>query len=262
LKDLHIAMILPADTLMVIAAPFIGSFVATLAYRLPVDAPVALARSACPSCGETLSPLSLVPVISWMALRGRCRRCRDRISPSYPLVEMAALLLAVWTVWTMTMATGWLLAASCALGWTLLALSLLDARHFILPDVMTLPLGAAGLIVTFAIDPSQFADHLAAAVSSFALLALVNHLYRRVRGEDGLGLGDAKLLAAGGAWVGFDGLAGILLIASFTALAWALFRGVRWQQMSARTRVAFGPFLALGIWIIWLYGPLEFGSAI
>ena len=255
-------MILPADMLVVIAAPFIGSFLTTLAHRLPAGAPIALARSACPACGATLSPLSLVPVISWMAQLGRCRHCHGRISAAYPLVEIAALALAVWAIGAMPFASGWVLAASCVLGWTLLALSLIDARHFILPDVLTLPLGAAGLMVTLAIDRSQFAGHLVAAVAGFAVLALVNSLYRRVRGHDGLGLGDAKLLAAGGAWVGPGGLTGVVLIASFTALAWALVQSGLRRQFSARMRIAFGPFLALGIWIIWLYGPLEFGWTI
>lgn len=254
-------MILPADMLVVIAAPFMGSFLTTVAHRLPVGAPIALARSACPSCGETLSPLSLVPVISWLAQRGRCRHCQGRISPSYPLVELAALAIALWAIGAMTIASGWVLAASCMLGWTLLALSLIDARHFILPDRLTLPLGAAGLMVTIMVDQSQFADHLAAALIGFAVLALVDSLYRRLRGRDGLGLGDAKLLAAGGAWVGLGGLTGIILIASFSGLAWALVQGGLRRQFSSRMRIAFGPFLALGIWIIWLHGPLEFGWA-
>jgi leader peptidase (prepilin peptidase)/N-methyltransferase len=154
--------------------------------------------------------------------------------------------------------SGWLLAASCALGWTLLVLTLIDTRHFILPDVLTLPLWAAGLVVTFVIDQSQLMNHLIASLAGFSALALVNSLYRRLRGRDGLGLGDAKLLGAGGAWVGIVGIPGILLIASFTGLIWALVQGGFRQQLSAQTRIAFGPFLSLGIWIIWLYGPLEF----
>lgn len=252
-------MMLPADMFVVIAAPFIGSFLTTLVHRLPAGVPIALARSACPACGETLSPLSLVPVISWIAQLGRCCHCHGRISASYPLVEMTALAIAVWTIWVMSSASGWLLAASCVLGWTLLALSLIDARHFVLPDVLTLPLVVAGLIVTLAIDKSQFAAHLAATAAGFTVLWLVNSLYRRIRGRDGLGLGDAKMLAAGGAWVGLGGLTGVMLIASFTALAWAMVQGGRRRRLSPRTRIAFGPFLALGIWIIWLYGPLEFG---
>jgi leader peptidase (prepilin peptidase)/N-methyltransferase len=125
--------------------------------------------------------------------------------------------------------------------------------------VLTLPLGVAGLMVTFAIDQNQVAAHLLAALIGFAMLALINVLYRRVRGRDGLGLGDAKLLAAGGAWVGLGGLTGIILIASFTALAWSLVQGGLQRRFSSQMRIAFGPFLALGIWIIWLYGPMEFG---
>jgi leader peptidase (prepilin peptidase)/N-methyltransferase len=252
-------MVLSIDMFMVIAAPFVGSFLATLVFRLPAGAPIAFARSACPACGKMLSAISLVPIVSWLAQKGRCAHCQERISPTYPLVEVTALFIAIWAIWATTMAEGWLLAASCLLGWTLLTLSVIDSRHLILPDVLTLPLGVLGLIVTFAIDQGQFILHLAAALVGFATLAIVNELYRRVRGRDGLGLGDAKLLAAGGAWIGLNGLAGIVLIASFTALVCALSQTVFRQGITSQTRIAFGPFLSFGIWIIWLYGPLEFG---
>ena len=113
--------------------------------------------------------------------------------------------------------------------------------------------------MTLASNQGQFANHLAASVAGFAILAAVNCLYRRIRGQDGLGLGDAKQLAAGGAWVGLSGLSGIVMIASFTGLAWALVQTCRTRQILAQTRVAFGPFLAFGIWIIWLFRPLAFG---
>lgn len=247
-------MTLPADMFVVMAAPFIGSFVTSLAHRLPVGAPIAVARSACPQCGEVLSPWSLVPIVSWIAQRGRCRHCGGSISLSYPLIEIAALALAIWSL---SMVSGWVFAVSCILGWALLALALIDARHFILPDILTLPLIAAGLAVTFFIDPAQTLPHFLAAVIAGASLTLLATLYRTFRGREGLGLGDAKLFAAGGAWVGLAGLPGIILIACFTALAWALVQCGIQRNLSADMRIAFGPFLALGIWLVWLYGPVE-----
>ena len=245
--------------LMIIAAPFIGSFLATLAFRLPAGAPVAMGRSACLTCSRTLSPLSLIPLFSWFAQRGRCRHCHGRISATYPLIELSALLVAIWSVWAMASAPGWLQAATCLLGWSLLALSVIDFRHFVLPDVLTLPLAAVGLLVAFLLDQSQFQMHVAASLAGFGLMALINCVYRHLNGHDGLGLGDAKLLGAGGAWVGVSGLAGIVFIASIAALAWVLVRCADGRQFSARSRIAFGPFLSLGIWIVWLYGPVEFG---
>lgn len=242
------------DVFLVLTAPFIGSFVTTLAHRLPAGVPIVIARSACPACGTTLSPMSLVPVVSWIVQQGRCRHCQTAISPAYPLVEITALLVALWA---MTVVSGWLFIASCILGWALLALALIDARNFILPDVLTLPLLAGGLVTTFAIDQGRLLDHLLAAVIAFGALSAIGVIYRMVRGRDGLGLGDAKLLAAGGAWVGLAGLPGIVLIACFSALTWALVQSVIQQKLSSDLRIAFGPFLALGIWAVWLYGPLE-----
>lgn len=247
-------VIMPADMFVIIAAPFIGSFVTMLAHRVPAGAPVAVARSACPKCGTVLSPWSLVPILSWVAQRGRCRHCHDTISPSYPLVEIAALALALWSF---SVVSGWVFAASCVLGWGLLALALIDARHFILPDILTLPLIIAGLAVVFFIDPEKLLPHVLAAVIAGASLALISTLYRALRGREGLGLGDAKLFAAGGAWVGLDGLPGIILIACFAALAWALVQCGLQRRLRGDMRIAFGPFLALGIWLVWLYGPLE-----
>ena len=252
-------MILPTDTLMIIAAPFIGSFLATLACRMPVGAPIILGRSACLTCKSSLTPLSMIPLISWLVQRGRCSHCHGRISATYPLTELSAVLMAIWAVWALASAPTWLQAATCLLGWSLLALSVIDLRHFILPDALTLPLAAAGLLVTFLLDPSQLQLHLAASLAGFGVMALLNCVYRKISGHDGLGLGDAKLLGAGGAWVGFSGLAGIVFIASIAALAWVLVQGAKGRRFSAQAPIAFGPFLSLGIWIVWLYGPLNFG---
>ncbi len=117
---------------------------------------------------------------------------------------------------------GWLLWPSCAFGWTLLALGLIDLRHLVLPDVLTLPLAAAGLVVAWFAAPDAVLDDAAGAVGGFAVFTLVAWGYRRWRGRDGLGAGDAKLLAALGAWVGRPGLPSVVLLASLAALAMAL----------------------------------------
>lgn len=186
-------------------------------------------------------------------LRGRCRHCGKRISPLYPVLELAAGVVVVWAAFLLE---GWLFWATCGLGWTLLALAAIDLRSFILPDRLTLPLIAAGFAVAYAIDPAQLPDHLIGAATGFGLLYLIGWLYRRIRGRAGLGLGDAKLLAAAGAWLGWAALPSVLLIAAVTALL-----GVAVWRLSGRTLVAadpvpFGAFLAFGFWIVWLYGPL------
>ncbi len=130
--------------LPVLVAPFVGSFLGLLIERLPAGGKVVFARSACPACDHPLGPLDLVPLFSWLASRGRCRYCGAAIAAIHPAIELAALGLAVWAAMVVS---GWLLWASCALGWALLALSVIDWRHHTLPDPLTLPLLVGGLAV-------------------------------------------------------------------------------------------------------------------
>jgi len=233
----------------------IGSFVATLALRLPVGESIG-GRSRCPHCHHVLGVRDLVPLTSWVALGGRCRYCGEAIGVYYPAVELAALAIALWAFAT---DSGWLVWASCGFGWTLLALALIDRRHFILPDVLTLPLVPAGLAVAWFAVPEAAAlvDNLAGAVGGYLVFFLVAWAYRRWRGRDGLGAGDAKLLAGLGAWVGASGLPSVVLLAAGLALAAALVGGLRGgRRLSRLDRVPFGPFLAAAGWLVWLYGPL------
>jgi leader peptidase (prepilin peptidase)/N-methyltransferase len=155
--------------------------------------------------------------------------------------------------------------AVCCLGWALLALALIDARHFLLPDRLTLGLLAAGLLVALAGGrawPVRPLDGVLGAATGYLVLRLVGSAYRRSRGREGLGLGDAKLLAAAGAWTGWIGLPSVVLIAALAALAWvgadAL---IRRRRPQLGQRIAFGVFLALGTWLVVLYGPLDFRLA-
>ena len=146
---------------------------------------------------------------------------------------------------------------SIVLAAALAALVVIDRDQFRLPDVITLPLIAAGVLLAPPHDLLDALERLAAAMIGFALLFGVAEGYRRWRGHAGLGLGDAKLFAAAGAWLTIAGLAPVLLIASLTALAVTL--AVAYRQgtdLSRTTRIAFGPYLALGFWIVWLFGPL------
>jgi leader peptidase (prepilin peptidase) / N-methyltransferase len=238
--------------LLAAVAVSIGSFVSTLALRLPAGQALD-GRSRCPHCRHALAPLDLVPLASWAALRGRCRYCRGEIAVYYPAVELAALGVALWA-WTAT--SGWLLWATAALGWTLLALTLIDWRHFILPDVLTLPLAPAGIAVNCVSASHSLLDAVLGAIVGYLAFTLIAWAYRRWRGREGMGAGDAKLLAGVGAWVGASGLPSVILLASLLALVGALlahgFRG----RPSLIDRVPFGPFLAAGAWVVWLYGPL------
>jgi leader peptidase (prepilin peptidase)/N-methyltransferase len=112
------------------------------------------------------------------------------------------------------------------------------------------------LAVSYAIDPTLLLPHLIGAAAGFVAFAAVAEIYRRLRGRDGLGLGDAKLLAAAGAWLGWQALAGLVLIAAVIGLAAVLVRSLAGRPMEPTSRIAFGPALAAAFWIVWLYGPL------
>jgi leader peptidase (prepilin peptidase)/N-methyltransferase len=243
----------PVTLSLLLLAPWIGSFLGTLVLRLPAGQPVVVARSACPRCGHRLGAAEMLPLVGWAWLRGRCRHCRTAIPAFYPLMELAALGVAAWAA---TEAEGPALIASCLLGWVLLTLAVTDRRAFLLPDALTLPLLAAGLGATAWFDPQALPAHAAAAAGAWLAFALIARLYRRLRGRDGLGGGDAKLLAAGAAWIGWAGLPGAVLAASLLGLAEIL--TARLRHGSAWTPaqpVAFGTWLALGLWLVWLYGP-------
>jgi leader peptidase (prepilin peptidase)/N-methyltransferase len=234
-------------------APFVGSFLGVLITRLPAAEPVVSGRSRCPVCATRLAPLDLVPLASWAWQRGRCRHCRAPLGLFYPAIELAAVAVALWA--SVVVPAGWLWP-TCGLGWLLLTLAWIDARHLLLPDVLTLPLIPAGLLVAGWLAPAHLDRHLIGAVAGFVLLWALRWIYRRVRHREGLGLGDAKLLAAAGAWVGWPGLPGVLLIAAVAALAVTLAGGLVAGGLDRHRPIPFGPFLSFGLWLSWLYGPL------
>ncbi len=241
---------------LVLAAPCVGSFLGVVAVRLPTGAPILRGRSACPHCGQVLGPRDLVPLLGWLVNRGRCRHCGQALSWAYLAIELAALGVALWSL---AVLPGWLAWAGCALGWTLLTLAVIDARHLLLPDALTLPLVPAGLLVAWAVEPAKLADHAIGALVGFAVVAVIGLVYRRLRGREGIGLGDAKLFAAAGAWVSWAALPGLLLLAAGAGLAGHL-AAARLTGKGLKDReLPFGPYVAGAFWLVWLYGPLSLG---
>jgi leader peptidase (prepilin peptidase)/N-methyltransferase len=239
--------------LAAILAPFVGSFVGVVVERLPAGRPVVFGRSACDHCGGVLGARDLVPLVSWLARRGWCRCGQARLTWFHPGIELAALAVALSAA---TVLSGWLLWASLGLGWSLLALAVIDGREQVLPDVLVLPLIPSGLLVAWAIDPGLLGHHALGALAGFVAFAAIARIYRQARGRDGLGLGDAKLLAAAGAWLGWPALPGVVLIAAVSALAFALAASLCGGKLAWTSRVAFGPHLALAFWLVWLVGPV------
>ncbi|MBV9252385.1 MAG: prepilin peptidase, partial [Acetobacteraceae bacterium] len=239
---------LPPWLPVVIAAPFIGSFIGVLADRLPEHRPVVFARSSCDHCGAQLQAWELVPLVSYAMQRRRCRHCGERIRVFHPAIEIGAVIIAFWAA----LADADTLWVSCALGWSLLALSLIDIRCMRLPDLLTLTLVLAGLGVTWSSNPESLTDHAAAAAFGYLLLRSIAWIYRRLRGREGLGEGDAKLLAAAGAWLGLAAMPWVILLAATAGLFTALCLHLWGWRMRRDTAIPFGPFLALAMWLLWL----------
>jgi leader peptidase (prepilin peptidase)/N-methyltransferase len=242
-----------ADWGLIAAAPVIGSFLGVVIRRLPAGRPVLWGRSRCEQCAAALDARDLLPFVSWLATGGACRHCRASIGGFYPAVEAAALAVAVVSV----VADGGSAARLDALlGWWLLALGWIDLRDGILPDVLTLPLAAAGLAAAWWLAPTELIDRCLGVAGGYVLLWMVAFAYRRWRDREGLGLGDAKLLAAVGAWVGASGLPTVLAGGAIAALAAALVLRVAGRAIDRHTAMPFGPALAAAAWLTWLYGPL------
>lgn len=216
-------------------------------------------RSACPSCKAPITALQNVPVVSWLALRGRCAGCGTAISARYPLVELLTGLASAAVAWKF--GYGWPMLAALVLTWFLIALTFIDLDTQLLPDNLTLPLLWIGLALSLAapaipsapvpVDPRS---SIIGAVAGYLSLWSVYHLFRLVTGKEGMGYGDFKLLAALGAWLGWKMLLPIVLM---SALVGAVVGGVMMARFG-RDRsqpMAFGPYLAAAGWLMLMFGP-------
>jgi len=243
-----------AEWSLVVASPVIGSFLGVLIRRLPEGLPFARGRSRCEACRTALRARDLVPILSWLAAGGRCRYCGQPTGWFYPGVELAALGIAFAAVLIDGGQRAWL---DCLLGWWLLTLGWTDLRSWLLPDVLTLPLIIAGLAAAFVFDPDQLTQRALGAALGYLSLAAMAALYRALRGREGLGGGDAKLLAASGAWLGAAALPQVVLFAALLALAIAAFLRLTGKRLGRHSAMPFGPFLALATWGLWLAGSID-----
>ncbi|HDR8990169.1 prepilin peptidase [Burkholderia vietnamiensis] len=200
-------------------------------------------RSACPHCGHVLRAWENVPLLSYVMLRGRCRQCGHAIGIRYPLVELAGALLAAGSLAAFG-PTGAAIAAFglCA---ALLAMSAIDIRTGYLPDSMTLPLLWAGLALNLAGMFTSLQSAVIGAMSGYLFLWSIYWLFRWLRGIEGIGFGDLKLLAALGAWMGWAALPQVVLFAAVTGAIVGLV--ATWHgRMRFEEPIPFGPFLAAG----------------
>lgn len=250
---------------------FIGSFLNVVIHRLPImmerqwaqevaafreeslpEQPrfnLMVPRSRCPHCGHQISALENIPVISWLALRGKCRACKAPISIRYPLVELATAGLSL-LIFLSFGATAHMLATLVLL-WALIALTMIDFDTQLLPDDITLPLLWAGLLFNIVNGFTPLSDAVLGAAIGYLALWSVFWLFKLATGREGMGYGDFKLMAALGAWLGWQALPLILLLSSLVGSVVGIGYYIVRKESAP---FAFGPYIAIAGIIALLWG--------
>lgn len=261
----------------------VGSLVNVVAYRIPIMMEIAWRRqckesrehpfsppphaggstfnlwwppSACPKCGARIAARHNIPVLGFLWLKGRCAHCGDAVSLRYPCVEIFATVAGLAVAWVF--GPSWQTVAALAFTWTLVALAVIDIEHKLLPDSLTLPLMWAGLLLALvAVDGAplftSLSDSVIGAAAGYLSLWIVYHLFKLVTGKEGMGYGDFRLLAALGAWLGWQLLPLVILLsaAAGSVVGVLLIASGRRDRGDA---LPFGPYLAAAGWIALLWG--------
>ena len=251
----------------------VGSFLNVVVHRLPImmqrdwraqareflELPaepastfnLVLPHSHCPHCDHEIRPWENIPLVSWLALHGKCSSCHAPISKRYPLVELLCGLLSGYVAWHFGFS--WQAGAMLLLTWGLLAMSMIDVDHKLLPDSIVLPLLWVGLIVNDFGLFASLSDALWGAVAGYFALWSVYWLFTLVTGKEGMGYGDFKLLAMLGAWGGWQVLPLTILLSSVVGAVLGTIL-LRVQKADSGTAIPFGPYLAIAGWIALLWG--------
>ena len=257
---------------------FVGSFLNVVIARLPVmlerrwaaecaelrgeeiaeGAPfnLMLPRSRCPQCGAAIRPWHNIPLLGWLSLRGRCADCQAPISARYPLVELITGMLFAVLAWRF--GPSLMLAGSLLLVGALIALTFIDADTQLLPDDITLPLMWAGLLFHLLTDTLPLSDVVVGAMAGYLSLWSVYWAFKLVTGKEGMGYGDFKLLAALGAWLGWQMLPLIILLSSLVGALWGIAM-LAAARMGRGQPLPFGPYLAAAGLIPLIWGPAIVG---
>jgi leader peptidase (prepilin peptidase) / N-methyltransferase len=276
--------LLSASTPLLIGVVFvfglmIGSFLNVVIHRVPVmlerawrrealaldgktppEAPpynLIRPRSACPGCSAPITALQNIPLLSWLMLKGRCASCRKTISARYPLVEFFTALLSAVVAWQF--GPTWTTAAALVLTWSLIALAFIDIDTQLLPDNMTLPLLWLGLLVALALPaegarlPVDLRSSVIGAIAGYLSLWSVYQMFKLTTGKEGMGYGDFKLLAALGAWLGWQMLLPIIICAAGVGALVGI-ASIVLGQRARGVPMAFGPYLAASGWLMLVFG--------
>lgn len=256
----------------------VGSFLNVLIHRLPImlerswqqeyqdyftddgnNSPITskepynlfLPRSACPHCGHQITAAENIPLLSWLFLKGRCSSCRKPISARYPLVELVCALASIAVTWYYP--PGWALAGALLLTWILLALTFIDLDKMLLPDQLTLPLLWLGLLLNLSQQFVPLDDAVIGAIAGYMVLWSLYWAFKLLTGKEGMGYGDFKLLAALGAWLGWQSLPLILILSSCVGAILGIALIIMQRQQQSKP-MPFGPYLAIAGWIALLWG--------
>ena len=258
----------------------VGSFLNVVIYRLPLmmetrwrrdccellelepekqEAPLNLAtpNSHCPQCKAPIKPWQNVPVLSYLLLGGKCRNCEVPISPRYPVVEVVTGLMTLTLAFFFDLSPALLGAA--LLTWSLIALTMIDIDHQLLPDDITLPLMWLGLVFNLDATYISLTDAVIGAIAGYLILWIIYHGFKLITGKEGMGYGDFKLLAALGAWLGWQMLPEIILLSSLVGAI----SGIALMVIKRRGKeipIPFGPYLAIAGWLALLWGDGTYGS--
>lgn len=257
----------------------VGSFLNVVIHRLPLmmerdwqaqcqdylgeaprqQSPLTLAKPAshCPHCGHRIRFYENIPVLSYLWLRGKCSACRQAISPRYPLIELTTAVLSTVIAWHFGF--GWQAGTALLLTWALVALSVIDMDHQLLPDAITLPFLWLGLTLSLFPVFADVRSSLIGAIAGYLSLWTVYQLFKLLTGKEGMGFGDFKLLALLGAWMGWQSLPMIIVLSSAVGAV----LGGAMIALRGRDRahpIPFGPYLAIAGWIALLWGERISGA--
>ncbi len=229
----------------------LGSFINVCIYRIPLKKSIISPPSTCPKCGQRIKFYDNIPLISYILLLGKCRHCHDRIPLTYPAVELliGVMSLALFIRYGLSIHYILFLLFVSAL----IAISFIDFRHKIIPDVLSLPGIVAGFLISFLPGTITWLDSLIGILSGGGALFLVGFVYKILTGREGMGGGDVKLLAMIGAWMGWISLPFIVLISSLTGAVIG-FAFIILSGKGLRFRIPFGPFLSLGALLYFFFG--------
>ena len=252
----------------------VGSFLNVVIYRLPVmmesrwrrdccelleveqekqEAPLNLAtpNSHCPQCKAAIKPWQNIPVVSYLLLGGKCANCAAPISPRYPIIELVTGLMTLALVWYFPLSPA--LLGAVLLTWALIALTMIDVDHQLLPDDITLPLMWLGLLFNLDSTYVSLQDAVIGAMAGYLVLWSIYWLFKLLTGKEGMGYGDFKLLAALGAWLGWQLLPVIILLSSLVGAVCGIALMVI-KRRGKEIPIPFGPYLAMAGWIALLWG--------